>query len=110
MYRRNLIEKAGFYPADTVLMEDNVLWGKALKAGLRFANIPEYLFKFRIDKNIFRRRSDINYGYNYIITRFKINKALKAPIHIYFYSLCIGMIRMMPSFLLKHIYTKAREY
>jgi len=28
MYRRQLIEKAGSYPTDTVLMEDNVLWGK----------------------------------------------------------------------------------
>jgi glycosyltransferase involved in cell wall biosynthesis len=43
MYRRQLIETAGFYPTDTILMEDNVLWGRALKEGLRFANIPEYL-------------------------------------------------------------------
>ena len=50
MYRRNLIEIAGFYPTDTVLMEDNVLWGKALRAGLKFANIPEYLLNFRKDK------------------------------------------------------------
>jgi glycosyltransferase involved in cell wall biosynthesis len=66
MYRRELIENAGFYPTDTVLMEDNVLWGKALKAGLRFANIPEYLLRFRKDERFYYRRSGIKYGWNYI--------------------------------------------
>ena len=81
MYRRKLIEIAGFYPTDTVLMEDNVLWGKALKKGLRFANIPEFLFRFRIDKEFYKRRSGFKYGWNFIKTRFKINRSLKFPIY-----------------------------
>ncbi len=43
MYHRSLIDKAGYYPVDTVLMEDNVLWGRAIAVGCKFANIPEYL-------------------------------------------------------------------
>lgn len=110
MFRREMIDRAGFYPTNTLRLEDYVFWSNAIKSGLLVANIPEYLLRFRRDKDFYKRRSGIRFGFNYIITRFKINKALKAPIHIYFYSLCIGMIRMMPSFLLKHIYTKAREY
>jgi hypothetical protein len=34
MYRRNLIETAGFYPTDTILMEDNAMWGMALRQGI----------------------------------------------------------------------------
>lgn len=103
MYRRQLIEKAGYYPTDTVLMEDNVLWGKALKKDLRFANIPEYLFKFRIDKDFYKRRSGINYGLNFIKTKFRVNKSLNFPIYSYIFSFIIGGIKMMPSILLRFI-------
>jgi glycosyltransferase involved in cell wall biosynthesis len=104
MYRRQLIEMSGFYPTDTVLMEDNVLWGKAIKNGLRFANIPEYLFKFRKDEMFYRRRSGIKYGWNFIVTRFKINHSLKFPIYSYVISVLIGVVKMMPSFLLQYFY------
>ena len=109
MYRRSLIEIAGFYPTDSVLMEDNVLWGNALKAGIRFANIPEFLFQFRIDENFFKRRSGIRYGWNFIITRFKINKTLKFPIYSYIFSFLVGVIKMMPPFVLRNIYLAERR-
>ena len=71
MYRRELIEIAGYYPEDTILLEDNVLWGNALQHGLKFANIPESLFKFRIDKYFYKRRSGLRYGWNYIKKNWK---------------------------------------
>jgi glycosyltransferase involved in cell wall biosynthesis len=108
MYTRALIEKAGFYPANTLFMEDNVLWGKALIAGLRFANIPEYLLKFRIDKDFYKRRSGIKYGWNYIITRFKINRSLNFPAYSYLFSFLIGIIKMVPSFALRYFYAAGR--
>lgn len=110
MYRRNLIEIAGFYPTDTVLMEDNALWGKALKAGLKFANIPEYLLSFRKDKYFYNRRSGLKYGLNFIKTRFKINKSLKFPVYSYMVLFLIGVIKMMPPFMLRYIYIAARRF
>ncbi|MCX6254229.1 MAG: glycosyltransferase [Bacteroidia bacterium] len=110
MYRRSLIEIAGFYPSDTILMEDNVLWGKALMSGLSFANIPEYLFQFRIDGNFFKRRSGIKYGWNYIKTRIRINRSLKLPIYSYIISVLIGVFKMMPAFVLRYIYMAVRKY
>jgi glycosyltransferase involved in cell wall biosynthesis len=109
MYRRQLIEKVGFYSTDTIFMEDNVLWGKALKAEIKFANIPEYLLKFRIDKNFYNRRSGVRYGWNYIITRFKLNKTLESPFIGYFYTFCIGIIKMMPSFILRYYYILSKK-
>jgi glycosyltransferase involved in cell wall biosynthesis len=109
MYRRSLIETAGFYPADTILMEDNALWGMALKKGLKFGNIPEYLFKFRIDKDFFKRRSGVRYGWNYIQTKCKINRSLKFPVYSYLLSIIIGVIKMMPSFTLRYFYLVARR-
>jgi glycosyltransferase involved in cell wall biosynthesis len=109
MYRRSLIETAGFYPANTILMEDNVLWGNALLKGLKFANIPEYLLKFRIDRNFFRRRSGILYGWNFIVTKFSINKMLNSPGHTYVFLLGIGILKMLPGFFLKYFYPLHRK-
>jgi hypothetical protein len=103
IYRRELIEKAGLYPTDTYLMEDNVLWGRALKSGLKFANISEYQLKFRKTKNFYKRRTGIWYGYNYIITKFRINKSLNAPIPTYLFSIFIGLSKMMPTFLFRYM-------
>lgn len=110
MFRTEMVEKAGFYPINTFRMEDQVFWSNAIKSGLLFANIPEYLLRFRRDNGFYKRRTGIRFGFNYIITRFKINKTLKAPIFIYFYSLCFGIIRMMPAFVLKYVYKKFRQY
>jgi hypothetical protein len=110
MYRRELIEKAGFYPTDTILMEDNVLWGRALKAWLMFGNIPEYLLKFRRDKNFYKRRSGIRYGWNFIKTKFKIIRTLCFPLYSYLFTFLIGSIKMMPQFFLRYIYRVARKY
>jgi glycosyltransferase involved in cell wall biosynthesis len=110
MLSRNMIEVAGFYPTDTFLMEDNVLWGRAFKAGLKFANIPEYLLKFRKDKYFYSRRSGMKYGWNFIITRFKMNKSLNSPAYFYLFSFLIGVVKMMPSFLVRFIYMAARRY
>jgi glycosyltransferase involved in cell wall biosynthesis len=101
MYRRGLIEKAGLYPTETILMEDNVLWGRALKTGIRFANIPEYLFKFRVDERFYERRSGIKYGWNYIKTRFRILDELEYPAGAYLVSIAVGLIKMMPASVLK---------
>jgi glycosyltransferase involved in cell wall biosynthesis len=101
MFRKSLIEIAGLYPSDTILMEDNVLWGRALKAGVRFANIPEYLLKFRIDENFYKRRSGLKYGWSYIRTRFSILNELDVPLSTYLLSFMVGIIKMMPPFLVR---------
>lgn len=110
IYRRQLIEKSGFYPTDTILMEDNVLWGRALKEGLRLANIPEYLLKFRIDRDFYKRRSGFRYGWNYIKTRFILNRSLNSPIYSYLLVFVMGATKIIPPFLLRYIYTAGRRY
>ena len=104
MYRRQLIEKAGYYPTDTMFMEDNVLWGRALIAGLMFANIPEYLIKFRIDQCFYRRRSGIRYGWNFIKMKMKFNKMTGAPLYSYPVITGKGFVSMLPEFFIRYIY------
>jgi len=110
MYRTQLIEKAGLYPTDTILMEDNVLWGLALKEGLRFANIPEILFRFRIDKDFYRRRSGINYGWKYLQRKSELNNKLNSPFYLFPLLVGKGFLKMFPSFIFKYIFTISRRY
>lgn len=109
MYRRLLVEKTGFYSTDTLLLEDNELWGRALKQGLRFANIPEYLLKYRIDKNFYKRRSGFRYGWNYFRTKLKVNKLLETPLRTNLLSFGIGVLKMLPFYFLKHVYHLSRK-
>lgn len=104
MYHRRLIEIAGYYPTDTVLMEDNVLWGRALLNKLKFGNVQEILLKFRIDNNYYKRRSGLKYGWNFIRTRIKINRSLKFPFYTNIYSIVIGLFKMMPSYIYHYFY------
>lgn len=108
MYGRELIEIAGYYPTDTILMEDNVLWGRALKQGYKFANIPEYLLRLRIDKDFYRRRSGIKYGCNYIKTKFGINVMLGSSNVSYISTFCIGVMKMLPSAIFEYLFRTYR--
>jgi glycosyltransferase involved in cell wall biosynthesis len=108
MYRRELIERAGFYPTDTVLMEDNALWGNALIVGMRFANVPEYLIKFRIDRDFYRRRSGVRYGFNYIRTRLKVLNFLVTPCGSII-SIMKGLLKMLPSGFIRLVYILHRN-
>jgi hypothetical protein len=109
MFRRELIEKAGYYPTNTFRMEDNLLWGRALSAGLKFANIPEYLLQFRIDKNFYKRRSGIKYGWNFLKTKLVINRLLKVPITIYLYSILSSLMKLAPQFVIRFLYHLPRK-
>ena len=108
MYSRQLIEKAGFYPTDTILMEDNVLWGRALKEGLRFANIPEFLFRFRIDRDFYKRRSGIKYGFNFVKIRSKNLREFRSPFIYFLFTYLTGCIKMLPPFFIRHIYSSIK--
>jgi glycosyltransferase involved in cell wall biosynthesis len=110
IYRRGLIEKAGLYPTDTVLMEDNVLWGRALEKGLIFANIPEFLLRFRIDRNFYKRRSGIKYGWKYIQRKAELSYKLNSPFYFFPLILVNGLLKMFPSFIFKYIYAISRKY
>ena len=110
MYRTSMIKKAGLYPVDTYLMEDIVLWGRVLNENLHFANIPEFLLKYRKDGGFYRRRSGIRYGWQFIITKFKINKLIKSPFYSYIVTFFIGIIKMMPTFILRYFYVAARKF
>ena len=108
MFRQSFFEKAGFYPENTYLAEDTMLWANAFAAGCKFANIPEYLYYPRIDQDFYRRRGGVKAAWGIFECRIRVNKKLKYPFIAYIYACLYGIIRLAPPFLLKWLYKKFR--
>jgi glycosyltransferase involved in cell wall biosynthesis len=108
MFRRSFFNKAGLYPEDTYFGEDTMMWAKGFQNGCIFGNLPEYLLKFRLNEHFFDRRRGYKHAKSIFDLRCKVNKMLgfgmKAKIYAYLYAIA----KMMPEYILKWIYKKAR--
>lgn len=109
MFRRRFIEKAGMYSLDTYFGEDTMMWCQGFANGCRFANLPEYLFKFRMDDDFFNRRRGWKHAKAILSLRWKVNKTLHYPIKAYCYAIAYAGAKMMPTSILDKLYKKARR-
>lgn len=108
MFRRSYIEKAGLYSLDTYFGEDTMMWAQGFAAGCKFANLPEYLFKFRLNDDFFNRRRGWRHAKGILTLRWKVNKMLHYPLKAYLYTIAYAGAKMMPTNVLNLIYRKAR--
>jgi hypothetical protein len=92
------------YRINTYRFEDYFLWCDVIKAELRMHNLTEYLLRFRIDNDFYKRRSGIRFGIQYIICKFKIISILQSSFFSYIFAVLFGVIRMMPVFIIRNIY------
>ena len=108
MFRKRYFDKAGLYPEDTFQEEDTMLWANGFANGCIFANIPEFLYRFRIDENFFNRRKGLRFAKDTFMIRHKVNKMLGFSLKADFYALLFACSKMMPEYLLKMLYKFAR--
>ena len=108
MFRRSYFEKAGLYPENTYFGEDTMMWAQGFKNGCRFANLPEYLFKFRLDKNFFQRRRGWRHAKSIFTLRRRVNKMLGFGWKENCYALLYATAKMMPTKILDLIYRRMR--
>lgn len=108
MFRRSYIEKAGYYSLDTYFGEDTMMWANGFANGCKFANVPEYLFKFRLDDNFFNRRRGWKHAKGILLLRWKVNKMLQYPLKAYLYAIAYAGAKMMPTKVLNMIYKTVR--
>lgn len=108
MYRRSYIEKAGLYSLDTYFGEDTMMWAQGFAAGCKFANVPEFLFKFRLNEDFFNRRRGWKHAKGILTLRWRVNKMLHYPMKAYLYAIAYAGAKMMPTKVLNLIYKKAR--
>ena len=108
MFRRSYFEKAGSYAVDTYFGEDTMMWAQGFANGCRFANIPEYLFKFRLNDDFFNRRRGWKHAKSILTLRWKVIKMLNYPVKAYFYAIAYAGAKTMPTSILNLIYRIAR--
>lgn len=108
MFRRSYFEKAGLYPTDTYFGEDTMMWAKGFAVGCNFANIPEFLFKFRLDENFFKRRRGWKHAKSIFSLRRKVNTMLGFGLKEDCYALMYAIAKMMPTSILNMIYKTLR--
>lgn len=108
MFRKSYFEKAGYYPEDTFQEEDTMLWANGFSSGCVFSNIPEYLYRFRIDDQFFNRRKGLRFAIDTFKIRHQIRKKLGFPIVADIYALLFAASKMMPEPILKLLYKIAR--
>lgn len=108
LFRRSYFEKAGVYSLDTYFGEDTMIWAQGFANGCKFANIPEYLFKFRLNDDFFSRRRGWKHAKGILVLRWKVNKMLHYPLKAYLYAIAYAGAKMMPTSILHMIYLKLR--
>ena len=105
MYKKEAVLKAGNYQIFKNI-EDYYLWGKMLKNGAKFANIPECLVNVRAGDAMFARRANLTYFFN---SEFPLHTELFKIGYISFAQYIRNIIskfllRLMPVNIMKIIY------
>lgn len=108
MFRRSYFEKAGLYSLDTYFGEDTMMWAQGFAGGCQFANIPEYLFKFRLNDDFFNRRRGWKHAKGILALRWKVDNMLHYPPKSYFYAIAYAIAKIMPTKVLRIIYKNVR--
>ena len=108
MFRRSYFEKAGLYPEDTYFGEDTIMWAQGFAAGCHFANLPDFLYYFRLNDNFFKRRRGFKHSMSILKLRYRVNKMLHYGALSYIYAFLYAVAKLMPEKLLNVIYKTAR--
>lgn len=110
LFKKNAILSVGGYNTRLKKMQDYVLWVKLMKAGYKFANVPEPLVKVRTGEDFLARRGGFSY-FRYDVTALVYLRRLG---DIGFFSLATSLFarfltRMSPVLLRGLIYRRMRN-
>ena len=106
MFRPSFVEKAGLYPARP--LEDALYWMRAIRAGCRFANLPETLVRLRRSDEMLRRRSGLRTNWEELRIRVTINRALGFGLEAYAFGLATFAVQLTPLWLKRVLYDRLR--
>ena len=108
MFRRSYIEKAGFYDLNTFFGEDTMMWAQGFAAGCKMGNVPEYLFRFRLDDHFFDRRRGWRYAKGIWQLRHRVNKMLGFGLKEDLWAVAYAVAKLMPKTILDFLYKHMR--
>lgn len=105
MYRADVIKQIGGYDENFQMAEDYELWLRAIRLGLKVANIPICLLKYRIPSDYYARRSKENWHYNILAKKKNKDNTLR-----YYMGLMVSVaLYSMPSSIIRLLYEVDRK-
>lgn len=96
MFRKDRLASIGFYNEKYRTSQDLEMWFRAAGVGLRFANIPEFLFKYRMDSDFLDRKT-FQFRWNDYKLRLEGFKHIQLPWYKYGYALIPIVLGILPS-------------
>lgn len=96
MFRKDSLALIGFYNERFRTSQDLEMWFRAAGVGLRFANIPEFLFKYRMDSDFLDRKT-FQFRWNDYKLRLEGFKYIKLPWYKYGYAFIPILLGILPS-------------
>ncbi len=109
MFRKRFFDRLGTYKTHfRVNIEDTELECRAFSAGVAGANIPEFLYMFRVDEQFMARRRGRIYAAEEAGLRWRYVRDTHMPTHYYLYPIVIFLMRLSPEWLLRYLYQFAR--
>ena len=100
MYRRESIEKLDGYDEKYRTSQDYLLWFEAAGHGMMFYNIPEFLFKYRMNDKYTARKS-FQYRMNEFRIKIRGYKYIHHPWYKYHMAFLSLILAFIPPFLFK---------
>lgn len=85
-----------------------MMWAQGFAAGCKMGNVPEYLFRFRLDDNFFDRRRGWKYAKGIWQLRHRVNKMLGFGIVEDAWAIAYAIAKMMPIRILNYLYKNMR--
>ncbi len=95
MFKKSSLEKIGFYNEKYRTSQDLEMWYRAAGAGLKFGNVPEYLFKYRMDSDFLARKT-FKFRWNDYKLRLEGFKHIQLPWYKYGYALIPIVLGVLP--------------
>jgi GT2 family glycosyltransferase len=103
-FRKEFFESVGLYPEESPTNEDTLLWLKAFKKGVKFANIDKVLVIVRAKGDYLKRRSGIKKAFSDFKDRIKVARELNFGVKSYVWALIVFLVNISPGVVKKFIY------
>jgi len=97
IFRRSYFDKAGYYPLISIRNEDTLLWLSGFKNSCIFSNVPEVLYRFRINEKTRRRRAGLKKSISDFVDRMRVIIDLNGNLVDVFYALGAIVVQNMPN-------------
>jgi len=108
IFRATFFERVGLYSSDFLGLEDTELWSRAFTAGILGANIGEFLYMFRVDRDFLKRRRGKVYAREEARLRWNYIRDSRLPLYNCIYPLLTFSMRISPEWVLRRLYKFAR--